>query len=61
MLYSPYWGLMNEALEHIDHPNLMILKFEDMKADPLKQIRIINDFIGSNLTDQQLKKVKYFF
>ena len=39
-------------------PNILYVKYEDMKTDPLTAIRTVANFIGvENLTDELLQKV----
>ncbi|XP_071533392.1 sulfotransferase 1A1-like [Panulirus ornatus] len=57
LLYTPYWPHVKMAWEKRDHPNLHFVFYEDMKADIMKELRKVNEFIGANLTEQQLENV----
>ncbi|XP_064120435.1 luciferin sulfotransferase-like [Macrobrachium nipponense] len=56
-IYGSYWHHANEAWKRRDHPNLHIMFYEDMKADIMAELRKLNEFLGTNLTEDQLKKV----
>ena len=44
--------------KHRDAPNILFVKYEDMKADPLAIVSTVAKFIGiSNITDQLLQDV----
>ncbi|XP_064120327.1 sulfotransferase 1C4-like [Macrobrachium nipponense] len=56
-IYGSYWHHANEAWKRRNHPNLHIMFYEDMKADIMAELRKLNEFLGTNLTEDQLKKV----
>ncbi|KAM3931925.1 sulfotransferase 6B1-like [Leptodactylus fuscus] len=58
VIYGSYFDYTLGWEKHIDDENILILTFEDMKADLLAELRKINDFYGLNLTDEQLQKVQ---
>ena len=44
--------------KHNDAPNILFIKYEDMKTDPLTAIRSVAQFIGiENMTDELLQNV----
>jgi aryl sulfotransferase len=45
-----YW-----ALRH--HPNVMVITFEQMKADHMGIVREVHDFLGLDLTEAEIQKV----
>ncbi|XP_066953866.1 sulfotransferase 1A3-like [Macrobrachium rosenbergii] len=55
--YSPFWGHIQPAWDLRDHPNLHFVFYEDMKADIVKELQKINDFLSLDLTVDQLTKV----
>lgn len=57
LIYSPYWLHVKEAWEKRQHPNMLILLFEDMKKDIMKELKKLNDFLGTQLTDKQLENI----
>ena len=57
MVYGAYDEFVREAWKHRDHPNMHIVFYEDLKADTVNELRRLSDFIGTKLTDGQLKKV----
>ncbi|XP_068223840.1 sulfotransferase 1C4-like [Palaemon carinicauda] len=60
LLYGPYGSHMKEAWERRDHPNLYMMFYEDMKADPYKAFKQLDVFLGTELTETQLQNiVKY--
>ena len=56
-MYGPYQSHVRETLANKNNPNLLILFYEEMKADIMKQLNKINNFLGTNLTEQQLQNV----
>ncbi|XP_068241362.1 luciferin sulfotransferase-like [Palaemon carinicauda] len=56
-IYGSYWHHVNEAWKRRNHPNMHILYYEDMKADIMSELRKMNEFLGTKLTEDQLKKV----
>lgn len=57
LVYGSYDEYMKEAWERRNHPNLHLLFYEDLKANTLKELRKLSDFMGIELTDDQLKKI----
>ncbi|XP_066979277.1 sulfotransferase 1A1-like [Macrobrachium rosenbergii] len=57
LIYGPYWLHLKEAWERRDHPNLHIIFFEGVKENVLKELEKLNDFLGTNLTEEQLKGI----
>ena len=51
--------MLKEAWAVRDHPNLHFVFYEDLKEDIDRELRKINDFIGTGLSDQQLKNVSF--
>ena len=49
--------MLKEAWRVRDHPNMHYVFYEDLKADIDGELKKINDFIGTELTDQQLQNV----
>ena len=56
-MYGCYIEHLREVLEHKDHPNLLILHYEDMKINPTHEINKLNDFLSTNLTQLQIENV----
>ncbi|XP_064109971.1 sulfotransferase 1C4-like [Macrobrachium nipponense] len=57
LMYGPYWLHLKEVWARKDHPNLHIMFFEDMKSDPLRELRRLNDFLNTDLTETQLENI----
>lgn len=57
LLYGPYDLHLKEAWERRHHPNLHIMFYEDMKADPKKAFGDLDAFLGTNLTEKQLENI----
>ncbi|XP_063587010.1 sulfotransferase 1C4-like [Penaeus indicus] len=58
LIYGPYWEHLREAWPRRDHPNMHFVFYEDMKADPMAELRKLNQFLGTDLTEEQLEKVQ---
>lgn len=56
-LYCPYWPHVKEAWGKRHHPNLLFLFYEDMKADIMKELGRINEFLGTGLSQESLENV----
>ncbi|XP_064119309.1 luciferin sulfotransferase-like isoform X1 [Macrobrachium nipponense] len=54
-VHGSHWHHINETWKRRDHPNLHIMFYEDMKADIMAELRKLNEFLGTNLTEDQLK------
>lgn len=61
VIYCPYWPHVKQAWEKRNHPNLHFVFYEDLKADPLAEIRKLDQFMATNLTEQQLNNVSFCF
>ncbi|XP_068242962.1 sulfotransferase 1A1-like isoform X2 [Palaemon carinicauda] len=57
LMYGPYWLHLKEALERRNHPNLHFMFYEDMKANPLEELKKLNEFLSTNLSEDQLKGI----
>lgn len=57
LVYSPYWLHLKEVWEKRGHRNLHIMFFEDMKADIKGELRKLDAFLGTKLTEEQLENV----
>ncbi|XP_071514793.1 sulfotransferase 1C4-like [Panulirus ornatus] len=57
LVYGPYWLHVKEALEKRDHPNLHFIFFEDLKRNNMVELRKLNKFLDTNMTEEQLEKV----
>ncbi|XP_063605782.1 luciferin sulfotransferase-like [Penaeus indicus] len=57
LIYGPYWEHLREAWPRRDHPNMHFVFYEDMKADPMAELRKLNQFLRTDLTEEQLEKI----
>ncbi|XP_042856928.1 sulfotransferase 1C4-like [Penaeus japonicus] len=57
LIYGPYWEHLREAWPKRDHPNMHFFFYEDMKADPKAEMKKLDQFLGTNLTEEQLDKI----
>ncbi|KAM5165227.1 uncharacterized protein ACMZJ9_007677 [Mantella aurantiaca] len=58
VIYGSYFDYTLQWEKYMDNENLLVLTFEDMKADFPKELRKICDFYGLVLTDEQIKLVQ---
>ncbi|XP_047472298.1 sulfotransferase 1E1-like [Penaeus chinensis] len=58
LIYGPYWLHLKEMWEKREHPNLLIVFYEDLKADVMKELKRLNEFMGTGLTETQLGNVQ---
>ncbi|XP_042867532.1 sulfotransferase 1A3-like [Penaeus japonicus] len=57
LLYGPYWLHLREAWQKRGHPNLHIVFYEDLKADVMRELKRLDDFLGTGLSHDQLANV----
>ncbi|XP_071550992.1 sulfotransferase 1E1-like [Panulirus ornatus] len=57
LVYGPYWLHVKEAWEKRDHPNLHFVFYEDLKSKNMDELQKLNQFMKTNLTEEQLQKV----
>lgn len=57
MVFGPYWLYLKEAWEKRHHPNLHFIFYEDLKADIMGELRKMDKFLGTKLTEDQLENV----
>ncbi|KAM4042758.1 sulfotransferase 6B1-like [Anomaloglossus baeobatrachus] len=57
VIYGSYFDF-TRGWEKPDDGNMLVLTFEEMKADLLAELKKICDFFGINLTDEQLQRVQ---
>merc|ERR1712142_1362037 len=49
--------MLKEAWAKQGHANLHIVYFEELKANPLEELKKLNDFLGTSLSDDSLQKI----
>ncbi|CAL8122462.1 unnamed protein product [Orchesella dallaii] len=54
---GPYWTHVREYWEIKDRPNVLFLKYEDMKKDLPSVIRQTANFLGVTLTDEKVERL----
>lgn len=57
-MYGPYWTHMQLAWERRHHPNLLILYYEDVNTNFMKEIHKLNSFLGTKLSEKQMLRIK---
>ncbi|XP_063587053.1 sulfotransferase 1C4-like [Penaeus indicus] len=57
LVYGPYWQHLKEAWEKKDNPNLHFLFYEDLKENNMEELKRLDDFLGTKLTQEQLDNV----
>ncbi|KAF2352176.1 Sulfotransferase domain, partial [Trinorchestia longiramus] len=60
VVYGSYDLHVKEAIERRSHPNLHIVRFEDMKATPKAELQRLDIFLGTGLTKEQIEKVAQY-
>ena len=60
MLQSPYWEHIKEVWDLKDHPNVHFMFYEDMKKDIMEELKRLNNFLETGLSDAELEQVKEF-
>ena len=57
VLYGHYDLHIKEALNREANKNLYIVKYEDLKSDPVGEITKLDKFLGTNLSETQIENV----
>ncbi|KAB7498430.1 Sulfotransferase 1 family member D1, partial [Armadillidium nasatum] len=55
--FGPWWDHMRLHWEIRNHPNFLLLFYEDLKENPEAEIKKIDKFLGTKRTDEQIKNV----
>jgi len=55
---APYWTHLKEYWEIRHEPNVIFLKYEDMKQDIVPTIKRVADFLGKRLTNAEIYELK---
>lgn len=59
-VYGPYWLHLKEAWKHRSQPNLHFMFFEDLKENTMEELKKLDAFLGTNLSQEQLEKVAHY-
>ena len=59
VLYGPYEAHLREAAAFRQHPNFHMVFYEDLKEDFMKELKRLDKFIGTDLTEQQMLNVSW--
>ena len=54
IIYGSYWDHLKSGWSRQNHPNMKFIWFEDLKRDTPGQIKGIGEFLGRNLTKEQI-------
>lgn len=57
MSYGPFWSHIFGYFNNRHLPNLLILKYEDLKSDLAGQIERVAAFMGNQLTKSEIEKL----
>ena len=57
LAFGNYFDHLQSWWTHRNDPNILFLKFEDMKKDPCQAISQIASFIGADLSDEVVAKI----
>lgn len=57
VIYGPYWLHLKEAWKQRDHPNLHFMFYEDLKQNNMEELKRLDNFLGTKLTQEQLENV----
>ncbi|KAG0708496.1 Sulfotransferase family cytosolic 1B member 1 [Chionoecetes opilio] len=54
---GPFWEHLKEAWAKRNHRNILFLFYEDMKENLMRELKRLNAFLGTGLTEHQLQQV----
>lgn len=57
VIYAPFWLHLAEGWSKRDDPNVLFTFYEDLQEDIMRELRRLNTFLGTALTDEQLQTV----
>lgn len=57
MIYCPYWPHVKAAWEKRHHPNFHFVFYEDLISDSMQELRKINKFLGTQLSEEKLETI----
>ena len=60
-MFGCYLEHLSEVMKHKGNDNLCILHYENMKKDPKSEIKRLNDFLDTKLTEDQINNVRTLF
>ncbi|XP_063609974.1 sulfotransferase 1C4-like [Penaeus indicus] len=60
LVYGPYWLHLKEAWQKRDHPNLHFVFYEDLKADIKGELKKLDAFLGTGLSEDQFANVEKY-
>jgi len=55
--FGPYWSHVKEAWAKKDEPNVHVMSYEILKKNTMEEYRKLNNFLKTNVTDDQLEKI----
>lgn len=58
VLYGSYWTITKNYIKHKDHPNLLLLQYEDLRKDLEGCIKKIGEFIGHSVPEGKMEVSK---
>ncbi|XP_018007023.1 sulfotransferase 1C4 [Hyalella azteca] len=58
LLWGSYGNMVREVMQYKTHPNLHVMFYEVMKADIAAELRKLNTFLGTGLSEGQLRNVQ---
>merc|ERR1719341_1980597 len=57
LMFGHYDNHLKEAFERKNHPNLHIVRFEDLKANPMAEYTKLDKFLDTKRTKEQIEKI----
>ncbi len=54
--YGTWHDNVRSWLDHVDHPNMMLIRFEDLRAGPLETVRQLAEFLSLPSDDKRLER-----
>ena len=58
-MHGSFAEITKEGWKNRNHPNMHFVFYEDLKADISKELKRLDAFLGTGLTEEQLKNVNY--
>ena len=61
MIYSPLKNHIDEGWNNRNHKNLHFVFYEDLQEDIFGELKKLNNFLSTGLSDAQLNNVSSFY
>jgi len=58
--HGSYWPNVSKAWSRKNHPNVHLMFYENLKRNTGEELKLLDNFLGTNLSEDQLKKIEHY-